>query len=71
MPKPKNCSILRVNALERCQWRCYSVFIVNYEDISNFVLIVEFEQANVSWVYIENTNTFEGKIGYIMSYVVF
>ena len=65
------CSILRVNALERCQWRRSSVFIVNYEHISNFVLIVEFEQANVSWVYIENTNTFEGKIGYIMSYVVF
>ena len=45
------------------------IFIVNCEHISNFVSIVEFEQANVCWVHIEITNTFEGKIGYMMRYV--
>ena len=48
-----------------------SVFIVNYEHISNFVLIVDFEQTNFCWVYIEKINTFEDKSGrYIMRYVV-
>ena len=44
------------------------VFIVNCEHISNIVLIVEFEQANVCWVYIEKINTFEDKNGYTMRY---
>ena len=30
------------------------------------VLIVDFEQAKVCWVYIEKTNTFEDKIGYVV-----
>ena len=55
--------------LERCQLRHSSVFIVNFEHILSFVLIVEFEQANVFWVHIEKANTFEDKIGYIMRYV--
>ena len=38
---------------------------------SNFVLIVEFEQANVRSVHIEKANIFEDKIGYIMHYVFF
>ena len=42
------------------------VFIVNCEHISNIVLIVDFEQANVCWVYIEKINTFEDKNGYTM-----
>ena len=37
--------------------------------MSNFVLIVGFEEANVSLVYIEKSNTFEDKIGPIMYYV--
>ena len=45
------------------------VFIVNCEHISNIVLIVDFEQANVCWVYIEKINTFEDKNGYTMRYV--
>ena len=45
------------------------VFIVNCEHISNIVLIVDFEQANVCWVYIEKINTFEDKISYISHYV--
>ena len=65
----ENCSKLRVKTLEQCQWRHSNVFIVNCEHISSFVLIVEFEQANVCWVHIEKTNTFEDKIGYIMRYV--
>ena len=65
----ENCSKLRIKTLERCQWRHSNVFIVNCEHISSFVLIVEFEQANVCWVHIEKTNTFEDKIGYIMRYV--
>ena len=46
------------------------VFIVNYEPISLFFLIVDIQQANVCWVHIENTITFEDKIGYIMCSVV-
>ena len=64
----ENCSRLRMKTLERCQWRHSSVFIVNCEHISSFVLIVEFEQANVCWVHIEKTNTFEDKIGYMLQY---
>ena len=48
----------------------YNVFIVNCKHILIFVLIVEFERANVYWVFIEKTNTSEDKIGYIMRYVV-
>ena len=44
------------------------VFIVNCEHISNIVLIVDFEQANVCWVYIEKINTFEDKNEYTMRY---
>ena len=49
-----------MKTLERCQWRHSIVVIVNCEHISNFVLIVDFEQANV----------FEDKIGYTMRYAV-
>ena len=59
-----------MKTLERCQWRRSSVFIVNCEHISNFVPIINFEQANVYWVHIEKAITFEDKIGYIMRYVV-
>ena len=58
-----------MKTLERCQWRHSTVFIVNCEHFSTFVLIVEFEQANVCWVRIEKTNTFEDKTRYIMRYV--
>ena len=56
--------------LEQCQWRRSSVFIVNYEHISDFVLIVSFEQANFYWIHFEKTSTFDDKIEYIMRYVV-
>ena len=46
-----------MKTLERCQWRHSSVFIVNGEHISNFLLIIDFEQAKVSWVHIEKINT--------------
>ena len=65
----ENCSKLRIKTLERCQWRHANVFIVNCEHISSFVLVVEFEQANVCWVHIEKKNTFEDKIRYVMLYV--
>ena len=55
-----------METLERCQWRCFSVYIVNCEHISNFVLIIDFEQAKVCWAYIEKINTFEDNIRYIM-----
>ena len=58
-----------MKTLERCQWRRSSVFLVNYEHVSNFVLIVHFEQANICWVHFEKTNPFEDKIEYILSYV--
>ena len=51
-------------------YRRSSVFIVNCEHISNFVLIIDFEQANVCLVHIEKSDTFEDKIGHIMRYVV-
>ena len=37
-----------MNTLERYQWCRSSVFIVNCEHISNFLLIVDFEQAHVA-----------------------
>ena len=43
-----------------------SVFIVNCEHISNFLLIINFEQAKVCQVHIEKINTFENKIRCIM-----
>ena len=58
-----------MKALERCQWRRSSVHILNYEHISNFLLITDFEQAKVFCVRIEKINTFEGKISYIVRYV--
>ena len=59
-----------MKTLEGCQWRRSSVFIVNCEHISNFALIVDFEQANARWIHIEKTNTFKDKIGHIICYVV-
>ena len=61
---------IKNETLERHQWRRSDVFIVNCEHISHFVLIVDFEHANVWWVYIEKSNSFGDKIGYIMLYVV-
>ena len=57
-----------MKTLERYRWRHSSLLIVNCEYISDFVLIVDFEQANVCWDHIEKTNTFEEKIEYIMRY---
>ena len=45
--------------------------LLTCKHISNFVLIVDFEQTNVCLVQIEKTNIFEDKIGHIMSYVLF
>ena len=59
-----------MKTIERCQWRCSNVYIVNCEHSSNFLLTTEFEQANICWVHIEKIeNTFEDKIRYIMHYV--
>ena len=59
-----------MKTIERCQWSHSIVIIVNCEHFSSFALIVELEQANIFWVHIEKTNTFEDKIRYIMRYVV-
>ena len=59
-----------MKTLERRQLRLSGVFIVKSEQISQFILTVNFEQANVCRVNIENTNTFEDKINYIMLKVV-
>ena len=58
----ENCLRLGKKPLEQCQWRRSRVCIVNCESISNFRLIIDFEQAKVCWVHIEKVNTFEGKI---------
>ena len=59
-----------MKALERYQWRRSSVYIINCKHISNVLLTIDFEQANIFWIHIEKINTFEDKIMYIMSYVV-
>ena len=59
-----------MKTLERCLWRRSSVFIVNCDHISKFVLIVDIKQEKFCWVHIEKTNTFEDKIEHIMRYVV-
>ena len=61
-----NCSRSRMKTLEQCQWRRSSVYVVKCKHISNFLLIIDFEQAKVCWIYIEKINTFEDKIRYIM-----
>ena len=66
----ENCSRLRIEILKWCHWCHSSVFIGNCKHISNFVLILDFEQANVCWVHIEKINNFEDKIEYLMRYVV-
>ena len=48
-----------------------SVFIFNCKYISNFVLIVDFEQAKVCLVHIEKGKNFKDKIGHTMRYVLF
>ena len=62
----ENCSRLRMKTLERCWWRHSSVFIVNCEHVSSFVLIINFEQANVCCVNVKKINTIEDKIRDIM-----
>ena len=62
-----------MKTLERCQWRRPSVYIVNIvncEHISDFLLIIDFEQPKVFWVYIEKINIFEDKIRYTRCYAV-
>ena len=61
-----------MKTLERCQWRRSIAYIVNCEHISNFLLIIDFEQAKICLVNIEKINTFEDKIWryHIMRYVV-
>ena len=52
--------ILKMSMLTIC---CRSsVFIVNCEHISNFVLIADFEQSKVCLVQIEKANTFINKL---------
>ena len=41
-----------------------------YAHISDSIQIVDFEWANICWVHIGKTSTYENKIGYIMRYVV-
>ena len=37
--KSKICSKLTIKTPERCQWRLSGVFIVNFEQISHFVMV--------------------------------
>ena len=59
MLKVSDCSRL-MKTLEQHQWCRSGIFIVNCEHISQFVLVVHFEQANICCVYIEKTNTLRG-----------
>ena len=49
-----------MKTLEQRQWRYFGFFIVS------FVLIVDFQQANFCWIYIEKSRQKQ----YIMRYVV-
>ena len=54
----ESCSVLRMLMLTIFDISDVSgVFIINCEHISNFVLTVDFEQANVSMVHIETQPT--------------
>ena len=68
--RSENCSRLRMKTLEWYQWRRSSVCIVNYKHISNFLLIICSQQANVFLVHIEKIKTFEDKIRYIHAWFV-
>ena len=63
-------AIFNINDVNWCQLHGFSVFIVDCKHISNFLLIVDSEQANVCLVHIEKASTFEDKIGHMMRYVV-
>ena len=45
-------------------------FIVEYERVSQIILIADFEQENVFWVHTENKSSFDEEIRYIMRYFV-
>ena len=45
----ENCSGLKMKTLEQCQWCHSSVFIANCEHVSNFFLIVDFEELGSYW----------------------
>ena len=53
----KDRSRLRMKTLERCRWCRSGAFIVNCEHISNFALVVDFQQAKVCWVYVGKTSS--------------
>ena len=57
------------NRITRCEnyLTIYSMFIVN---CSLFVVNADSERAKACWVHIENTSTFDNKIGYIMRHLV-
>ena len=59
-----------MKTLKQCQWHRSSDYIVKGKHTSNFLLIINFEQASNFWVHIENINTFEDKVRYIMHHVV-
>ena len=59
-----------MKTVERREWCRAGVVIAEYEHVSHFVLIVDVEQAKNCWVHIENANTFEDMIRYVMHYVV-
>ena len=55
---------------QRCQWHRSGVFIVNCKHVSNFVIIVNFEQANFCSFHIEKANIFEDKIENTMLHII-
>ena len=59
-----------MKTLEQCHWRRSSVYIDNCKLISNFLLIIDFAQANICWINVEKINTVGDKIWYTMRYVV-
>ena len=66
--RPENCSIEDSRTTSMASLWCF--FIVEYERVSQILLIADFEQENVCWVHTENKSSSEEEIRYIMRYFV-
>ena len=56
--------------LDWLQWGRSCAFIVTYEPISLFIVTTGFERDNARSVHVDKANTFDDKIGYLVSLLV-
>ena len=72
-PFPANNYLFKIsNWNTRARYENYLTMYVHCQlwTYLTFVVIADFERANVCWCHIENTSTFDDKIGYTMRYFV-